>query len=230
MTDSSHPIEPGKIARESVEEGEMSNTEEHSGMEAPDRSPTEKRDHDSWPWYRRRQYLIDRKGQLLATAKIAGVVFVLLALVNLVFFLWNDIETQAIVASNPQLSDEMAAIDRRTTLVLATISFGVLVVVVIRAIMLTHRTAGAAFNLERCLGRVASGEFGTELRVRRKDNLRYLQEPFNQMMESLRRRAAEDHAALSTLAAQLEELGQAELAEEVRTMAEVKAQLADPPS
>ena len=208
----------------------MSNTEEPSGMETRDRSPAEESDYDSWPWYRRRNYLIDRKGQLLATAKIAGVVFVLLVLVNLVFNLWNDIETQAIVASNPQLAEEMAAIDRQTALVFGAISLFVLLIVVVRAIMLTHRTAGAAFNLRRCLGRVASGEYDTELRMRSKDNLRYLQEPFNQMMEALRRRAAEDHAALSSLAAQVEELGHVEVAEEVRDLAEAKAKLADPTS
>jgi len=203
-------------------------------LESPSESaahePSGKPNHDSWPWYRRKQYLIDPRGQLLATAKVAGVVFILLALVNLVYYLWSDIETRAIVASNPQLAAEMAEIDLRTTLVFATISMVVLVFVVIRAIMLTHRTAGAAFNIERCLGRVASGDYGTELRVRRKDNLRQLQEPFDRMMESLRERAADDQAALLSLAEKIEELGHAELAREVRDLAKAKAKLADPTS
>mgnify|MGYP001826184267 CR=1 FL=1 len=192
--------------------------------------PSGKPNHDSWPWYRRKQYLIDPRGQLLATAKVAGVVFILLALVNLVYYLWTDIETRAIVASNPRLAAEMAEIDLQTTLVFATISIVVLVFVVIRTIMLTHRTAGAAFNLERCLGNVAWGDYSTELRVRRKDNLRQLQEPFNRMMESLRQGAAEDQAALLSLAEKIEELGHAELAHEVRDLAEAKAKLSDPMS
>jgi methyl-accepting chemotaxis protein len=193
-------------------------------------TPAKKPYYESWPWYKRRQYLIDRKGQLLATAKIAGVVLILLVLVNLVFYLWNDIETQAIVASDPKIAEEMAEIDLRTTLVFAILSFVVLVFVVIRAIMLTHRTAGAAFNLHRCLQRVAAGDFSTELRVRRKDNLRQLQEPFNLMTASLRRRATDDSDALSNLAGKIEELGQVELAEEVRELAKAKAKLADPES
>ena len=193
-------------------------------------APSGKPNHDSWPWYRRKQYLIDPRGQLLATAKVAGVVFILLALVNLVYYLWSDIETRAIVASNPQLAAEMAEIDLQTTLVFATISMVVLVFVVIRAIMLTHRTAGAAYNIGRCLGRVASGDYGTELRVRRKDNLRQLQEPFDRMMESLRERAADDQAALLSLAEKIEELGHAELAREVRELAEAQAKLAEPTS
>jgi len=182
------------------------------------------------PFFRRRQFLIDRKGQLLVTAKVAGVVLILLVLLNLVFSLWSSIETQAIVASNPQLTDEMTAIDRRGALVLATVSLILLAAVVVRSIRLTHRTAGAAFNLERCLKKVAAGEYDTTLKVRRKDNLQQLQDPFNQMTESLRRNAAEDHTALMNLAGKLEELGQVELAEEVRDLAEAKAKLADPGS
>jgi methyl-accepting chemotaxis protein len=193
-------------------------------------TPAKKPYYAVWPWYHRRQYLIDRKGQLLATAKIAGVVAILLVLVNLVLYLWNDIETQTIVASDPQIAEEMAEIDLRTTLVFAILSFVVLVFVVIRSIMLTHRTAGAAFNLHRCLKRVAAGDFSTELRVRRKDNLRELQEPFNLMTASLRRRATEDHTVLLSLAGKIEELGLVELAEEVRDLAKAKAKLADPTS
>jgi len=199
-------------------------------MEPAAHAPSGKPNHDSWPWYRRKEYLIDPRGQLLATAKVAGVVFILLALLNFVYYLWTDIETRSIVASNPQLAAEMAEVDLQTTLVFATISMVVLVFVVIRAIMLTHRTAGAAFNVERCLGRVASGDYGTELRVRRKDNLRQLQEPFTRMTESLRERAVDDQAALLSLAEQIEELGHAELAHEVRDLAEAKAKLADPTS
>jgi methyl-accepting chemotaxis protein len=201
-----------------------------SSSEIAANGPSGKPDHDSWPWWRRRRYLIDRKGQLLATAKITGVVLALLVLLNMVFALWSTIETQAIVATNPELLEEMTAIDRRTTMSLVVVSLVILVAVVVRSIMLTHRTAGAAFNLERCLGRVASGDYGTELRVRRKDNLKHLQEPFHQMMESLRRSAADDHAALSSLAGKLEEVGQVEIAEEARELAEAKAKLANPTS
>ena len=180
------------------------------------------------PFFRRRQFLIDRKGQLLPTAKIAGVVLALLVLLNLVFLLWSTTETQAVLATNPELSEEMTAIDRRGALVLAIVSIVVLVTVVIRSIRLTHRTAGAAFNLERCMKYVAAGEYDTTLKVRRKDNLQDLQGPFNLMVASLRRRAVEDHVALEDLAGKIEELGHVELAEEVRDLARAKAKLADP--
>jgi methyl-accepting chemotaxis protein len=180
--------------------------------------------------FRRRRFLIDRRGQLLATAKIAGVVTALLVLLNMVFSLWSTIETQAIVASTPQLLEELESIDRRSSITLAGISLLFLLVVVVRSIVLTHRTAGAAFNLQRCLTRIASGDYDIVLRMRSKDNLRNLQEPFNQMTQSLRSRAAEDRDALAALAPKIEELGHSELAAEVRTLAEARAQLADPMS
>jgi methyl-accepting chemotaxis protein len=184
----------------------------------------------SHPRFRRRKYLIDRRGQLLATAKIAGVVAVLLVLLNLVYSLWSSTETREIVVSNPQLSEKMEAIDRRGALALATVSISVFAAVVARSIMLTHRTAGAAFNICRCLDSVASGSFETTLRLRKKDTLRNLEAPFNTMVQSLRSRAADDRDALSALATQIEALGHTDLADTVRKLAEDKGQLVDPPA
>jgi methyl-accepting chemotaxis protein len=177
------------------------------------------------PRYKRRKYLIDFRGQLLVTAKVAGLVLGLLAPLNLVVFLWGAMETQEIIASNPHLAEQMRAIDHRSALLLASASLAVFLIVVVRSIMLTHRTAGAAFNLRRCLNRVASSDYDTALWLRAKDNLRQLQDPFNQMTESLRNRAVEDHRMLEDLAAKIEELGHSELAKEVREQAEARAHL-----
>ena len=180
--------------------------------------------------FRRRKYLIDRRGQLVATAKVAGLVLVLLAPLNLVVFLWGAMETQEIVASNPHLAEQMRAIDHRSGLLLASASLAMFLIVVVRSIMLTHRTAGAAFNLRRCLDRVASGDYDTALWLRAKDNLRQLQDPFSRMMKSLRNRAEEDHQMLEDLAGKIEELGHAELAKEIQELAETRAQRITLPS
>ncbi len=182
------------------------------------------------PNFRRRKFLIDRRGQLLATAKVAGMALVFLILLNVIFFLWNVLETQQIVASNPHLTEQMETIDRHTSLLLAAISLLALTIIGVRSIMLTHRTAGAAFNLRRCLNLVASGDYDTTFRLRAKDNLRHLQDPFNLMTQSLRDRAVEDHQMLEDLAAKIEELGHSELAKEVREQAEARAQLVDSPT
>ena len=177
------------------------------------------------PRYKRRRYLIDIRGQLLVTAKVAGLVLGLLAPLNLVVFLWGAMETQEIIASNPHLAEQMRAIDHRSALLLASASLAVFLIVVVRSIMLTHRTAGAAFNLRRCLNRVASGDYDTALWLRAKDNLRQLQDPFSRMMQSLRSRVVKDHQMLEDLSAKIEELGHSELAAEVLELAEAKGQL-----
>jgi len=168
--------------------------------------------------FRRRHFLIDRRGQLIATAKVAGLVLVFLILLNTVFALLSAMETREILASNPQLTEEVYLNYRRTTLIVATGSFVILLLVVVRSIMLTHRTAGAAFNLERCLKRVTSGDYDITLSLREKDNLRHLQEPFNQMVESLKIRAAKDRETVTELASKVEALGHPELAEEIRQL------------
>jgi hypothetical protein len=68
------------------------------------------------------------------------------------------------------------------------------------------------------------------LRVRRKDNLRQLQDPFNRMMESLRAQATDDRATLLRLAARVEKLGHPEVARELRDLAKAKEALAEPES
>ena len=177
------------------------------------------------PRYKRRKYLIDIRGQLLVTAKVAGLVMVLLAPLNLVVFLWGAMETQEIIASNPQLAEQMRAIDHRSALLLASASLAVFLIVVVASIKFSDGTAGAAFNLRRCLDRVASGDYDTALWLRAKDNLRQLQDPFSRMMQSLRNRAVEDHQMLEDLAAKIEELGHAELAKQIRELADAKAKL-----
>jgi methyl-accepting chemotaxis protein len=222
-----HSLDSASGSRQPGENGQPSTVESRHGAGSRIGGQPGQGKPAGRPLFRRRQYLIDRRGQLLATARVSGLVLVLLALVNVVFALWNQMETQAIVALNPQLMGEMADIDLRMTLVLATVSFVLLVFVMIRTIVLTHRTAGAVFNLRRCVDRVAAGDYGTRVRMRRKDTLWELQEPFNQMMDALQQKAADNRAALSNLAGKIEELDRNEIANEIRRLADAAEELAD---
>lgn len=228
MAGNEHTLESPASSRESDQLADVTDNGQVCEMDLASFGLSEDSNPRQTPSFKRRQFLIDRKGQLLTTAKITTLVLVLLVLLNVLFSLWRTIETEAIVASGPQLREGMTAFDRRAALVLAIGSLVVLAAVAVRSIRLTHRTAGAAFNLHRCLDRVAAGEYDTELRMRRKDNLRDLQAPFNWMTALLRRQAMEDHAALQNLAGKIEELGHVELADEVRDLARAKAKLADP--
>ncbi len=173
------------------------------------------------PFYRR-TYLIDRKGQLTTTFKVAGLVAFLLLVLNLVLAGISAGETRKIISVNPNLAQHMAATDRSGSLVIAGGSVFLLLLVVAHTIVLTHRTSGASFNIKRCLGRVAEGDLDTTLRLRPKDNLLELQEPFNRMAESLRKRASEEQKLLNDLSSKIEEFGHPEEAKILRDIADSK--------
>ena len=173
------------------------------------------------PFYRR-TYLIDRKGQLKTTIKVAGLVAFLLLVLNLVLAGISTGESRKIIAANPDLAPHMAATDRSGSFVIASGSLFLLFVVVVRTVVETHRTSGAAFNIKRCLGRVAAGDLHTTLRLRPKDNLMELQEPFNRMVASLRKRASEEEKLLNDLSSKIEEFGHPEEAKILRDIADSK--------
>jgi len=173
------------------------------------------------PFYRR-TYLIDPKGQLKTTIKVAGLVALLLFVLNLVLAGISAGETRKIISANPDLAQHMAVTDRSGSFVIASGSVFLLFLVVVRTIVLTHRTSGASFNIKRCLGRVAEGDLDTALRLRPKDNLMELQEPFNRMVESLRKRAFEEQKLLNDLSSKIEEFGHPEEAKILRDIADSK--------
>lgn len=173
------------------------------------------------PFYRR-TYLINPKEQLGVIFKVAGLVAFLLLLINIGLAGVNTSSTRKIIAANPDLAPIVEATDRSGSYVMASISVFLLLLVVMRTIVATHRTSGASFNIKRCLGRVAEGDLTTVLKLRPKDNLRELEEPFNEMVENLRSRASEEHELLTELSSKIESYGHPEEAKILREMADFK--------
>lgn len=178
-----------------------------------------------FPRFRRRNFLVDKKRQLIPTLKVTGIVVALLILVNLIFSWWNALETAEIVAASPLLADQMRATDARSAMLLLTISLVCVGLVVFRSIILTHRTAGASYKIGMRLDQIAAGQYDTELHLRLKDNLRDLEEPFNKMSASLRRIAQEDAEALINIADEIQGQENAALVERLRKLAEAKSSL-----
>ena len=178
-----------------------------------------------FPRFRRRNFLVDKKSQLIPTLKVTGVVVALLILVNLIFSWWNALETAEIVAASPQLADQMRTTDARSAMLLLAISLVCVGLVVFRSIILTHRTAGASYKIGMRLDQIAAGQFDTELHLRLKDNLRDLEEPFNKMSASLRRIAQEDAETLTNIADEIQGQENAALVERLRKLAEAKSSL-----
>jgi nitrogen fixation/metabolism regulation signal transduction histidine kinase len=170
--------------------------------------------------FRRRQYLIDRRRQLAATFRIAGLVLVLLIMVNGLLAWQSYSTTNAIEASNPFMAERIREIDQRNVALTAGISLIILAMVVVRSIMYTHRTAGAVYRVSMCLEEVADSNFNVSLRLRDNDNLRELEAPFNTMVENLRNRAEENRQAMLKIADEIEEHGGKVDADMLRRLAE----------
>jgi nitrogen fixation/metabolism regulation signal transduction histidine kinase len=177
--------------------------------------------------FRRRKYLVDSRMQLASTIKVAGIVLILLIILNSALAYQNLSETRRIVAANPHLAEQMQANEVRNMAILAAISLIILAMVVLRSIMITHRTAGAMHKIIDHLDEVAAGHYNLTLRLRREDTLRPLEDAFNRMANALRRRAQDDHKSLAKLADEISGHGNPVDAEMVRRIADARGRLAD---
>jgi nitrogen fixation/metabolism regulation signal transduction histidine kinase len=164
--------------------------------------------------------------QLAATIKVAGLVLILLIILNSVLAWQNLNETRRIVAANPHLSDQMHANEVRNMAILAAISLIILAMVVLRSIMITHRTAGAMLKIINHMDEVASGHYNLTLRLRQEDTLRPIEDAFNKMTAALKRRAQEDHKTLTKIADEIKDHGSPVDAEMVRRIADTRGRLA----
>jgi methyl-accepting chemotaxis protein len=175
----------------------------------------------------RRRYLIDPKRQLRATAMTTSVVAVLVIIVNAGFALLRDSQASFLAAVAPQLETVIAQQNATLSLIVILCSVTLVVAVSLKTIVETHRTAGAVFAVRQRLDRLRRGDLDINLRLRRNDNLHDLEEPFNEMVASLRDRALSDASALERLADRASEIGPVgrEIAEEIRDLAREKRQI-----
>ena len=173
--------------------------------------------------HRRRKYLVDTRMQLASTLKVAGLVLILLIILNSVLAWQNLSETRRIVSASPHLSEQLHASEARNMAILAAISLIILAMVVVRSIMLTHRTAGAMQKVINLFEDVAAGDYDVNLRLRQNDTLRSLEDPFNKMVASLRRGTQEDTRSMARLADEIAEHGNPVDAEMLRRIADAKS-------
>jgi methyl-accepting chemotaxis protein len=176
--------------------------------------------------HKRRHYLVDRRRQLTATLRVVWLVFILLFVLNAVIAWQSYTTTNQVMAKNPEVGERMRANDLRNMAIMGGISLIILAMVGVRSIMLTHRTAGAAYKIAQSMEKIASGDFDVTLRLRRDDNLCGLEDPFNSMAKTLLRYADEDYRSLTRIADAIEEHGNPVDAEMVRRVADSRGRRA----
>jgi methyl-accepting chemotaxis protein len=150
--------------------------------------------------YRRRRFLIDKRRQLKTALLTSSLAFFLLAVVNIAFQFLRTSQTMVLTSVAPQLEPVLKKQDAEFGALLLVISLVFVLGVFAITIFRTHLTAGAVFAVKRTIGQVRKGDMNSTLKLRARDNLQDLVQPFNEMVGSLRERAIADADALDGLA------------------------------
>jgi methyl-accepting chemotaxis protein len=125
---------------------------------------------------------------------------VLLVLVNLGFFLLRSAQSSKLSALAPQTGPVLEKQDATFGAVLVLVSVVVVAGVFILTIAETHRTAGAIYALRQRLERVRDGDYRVSLKLRQRDTLQDLKEPFGEMVAALRHKALAEADELDRVA------------------------------
>ncbi len=175
----------------------------------------------------RRHYLIDPRRQLRAVVMTTSVVAVLVILVNVGFALLRLSQSSFLSAVAPQLGPVLDRQDTTYSWVMILFSVVLVAAVSAKTIVDTHRTAGAVFAVKQRLERVRQGDLHVTLKLRRNDNLQDLEQPFNEMVSTLRDRALDEASQLDKLAAKAVGMGAAgqAIARDLQGLADFRRQV-----
>ena len=186
-------------------------------------SPRNRSAKRGWLLGQRRNFLIDRRNQLrttlLTTAVVATVLMALLASLHVS----RERATEALVAEMPSLAATLAAQNRIDFAFQLAGAIVFLAMVVVVTLLETHKTAGAAFNLERHLAKIRDGEYGTRVTLRHNDNLQSVGRTLNEMSIALDERLWRDVEVFDDLAEQARRISSPD---EARQLADALSELA----
>jgi len=177
---------------------------------------------------RRRRYLVDHRYQLRVGLLTGGIALILLILLNLSLFFSARQSADAVLSASPELRQFVQSQDR-VQLLLTLLGSGVFLVgVMLVSILETHKTAGAAYQIERVVARIREGRLASRVRLRRGDNLQGVASAINGLAEALHEREMREVEALDGLANRLDGMGTeaacAEMASDVRRLAAERRQ------
>lgn len=154
--------------------------------------------------WRRRRIVVNRSYQFRVSFLAVSVVLALLLLLNLSLYSFSQAGTVAALDAAPELRELFRAQDR-VQLTLTLLGSAVFLVgVFLVSLLESHRTAGAAFSLSRCLEQLGEGRFASRVRLRRGDNLGNVQAALNTAAARLQDRAREEADRLEALADRLD--------------------------
>jgi hypothetical protein len=174
---------------------------------------------------RRRKFLVNPRHQFRVGIVAAAVVLALLILLNVSLYFTSGQSSDAFLRVAPELEEYVRSQERVQLNLILLGSVVFLAGTFLVAVLESHRTAGAAFNLSRRLREIQAGRFSTRLVLRKGDNLRELEPVFNEMAEALKQRTlldVEEIRNLATRAATINDEACRTLASDLLAIAEKK--------
>jgi len=169
---------------------------EAAGLESACGEPESRR-----PRFRRRNYLVDKRSQLVTVAMVGLLTAMLLVLINLGLYVARSWTTAEMVTHAPQLRralDEQSQVEGRRVLIASGV---MLLVIMAMTVLQTHRTAGAAYKLRLNLAELRKGKYGIRTVLRRGDKLRDMEREFNGLSQALLERSNQIAVELEDAAA-----------------------------
>ena len=167
--------------------------------------------------YKRRQYFIDRKFQSDYIIKFCALVVLGgLLTIGLLYLLAMRSTTVSIVDSRVVVrstADFLLPLLVQTVAVV-TILIGIAVMVV--AVLLSHKIAGPLYRFQKEIKNLENGDFTTEFRIRKMDQLQDLAENFNQMIKKTREELTQLKTNFISLKEKIDGISEQELSENKR--------------
>ncbi|HVP66162.1 MAG TPA: hypothetical protein VMT17_02750 [Anaeromyxobacteraceae bacterium] len=158
-----------------------------------------------------RNYLIDSSIQLRLASYLVGVACAIS--IGMGWLLWNAYrESSRLVALGDSKVDEaiasmLAREDRERMLLLGIGLVAVILCLLVVAVIVTHRVAGPTVAIAQTCRAVGAGDLSRPRPLRRRDLLVDLADEVSLMIDGLRKREAEERAALADAAAKLRRAG-----------------------
>jgi methyl-accepting chemotaxis protein len=165
-----------------------------------------------------RNYLLDKRFQLKYTGMVVGVTLVVASILGALAYRESQGQTEAMqiqLAMQPDLDPQAVASleafgKERDRQILAGILGGISALVLalgLTGIVVTHKMVGPAYKMRLLLAKVAAGHLRVDGSLRKGDELQDVFNAFNDMVNTLRARQADEIALLDDALAKAQNAG-----------------------
>ncbi|MDH3283531.1 MAG: hypothetical protein OEQ13_02230 [Acidobacteriota bacterium] len=156
----------------------------------------------SYPRWRRRKFIVDRRYQLQTSLMTVLYVMIPLLVFNVLVYVHSSSSVKVMKTVAPHLANQFERQHDYAVMASLIVSCLFLIGVAYVRVLETHKTAGPAFRLCRALDRLREGRYDDVVRLRSGDNLKVLQDRVNDVRQSMLEREREELVVLERLASQ----------------------------